>query len=105
MSIGDYVLTGGETACLTVIDSVVRLLPGVLGNDHSAMEESFSLPLLEHDHYTMPRVFRGLKVPKVLLEGNHAKIDSWRLKNSLKKTSEVRSDLLSKIKPDFWEKL
>lgn len=105
LSVGDYILTGGETAAISVIDAVTRLLPGVLGNEESHMNESFSSPLLEHDQYTMPRVFRGLSVPKVLLTGDHAKIESWRLKNSLSRTSSVRPDLLSKITADFWKNI
>ncbi len=105
ISVGDYILTGGETAALSLIDSVVRLLPGVLGNEDSTVNESFSIPLLEHDHYTMPRVFRGLKVPKVLLNGDHAKIESWRIRNSLAKTALNRPDLISKLPPEFWENL
>lgn len=105
VSVGDYVLTGGETAALTLIDATVRLLPGVLGNELSCQNESFSHSLLEHDQYTMPRVFRDMKVPKVLLNGDHAKIEKWRIKNSLKRTSTVRPDLLSKIDPSFWKEL
>ena len=105
LSVGDYVLTGGETAALSVIDAITRLIPGVLGNEESFKNESFSLPLLEHDQYTMPRVFRGLAIPKVLLGGNHAKIEAWRLRNALAKTAENRPDLLSKIPPTFWEEM
>lgn len=105
LSVGDYVLTGGETAAISVIDAVTRLLPGVLGNEESYQNESFSNALLEHDQYTMPRVFRGLSVPKVLLTGDHAKIESWRLRNSLSKTASVRPELISKISSSFWEKL
>ena len=103
LSVGDYILTGGETAAISVVDAVTRLLPGVLGNEESHINESFSSPLLEHDQYTMPRIFRGLSVPKVLLSGDHAKIESWRLKNSLSKTAETRPELLSKIPSSFWE--
>ncbi|HNW82757.1 MAG TPA: tRNA (guanosine(37)-N1)-methyltransferase TrmD [bacterium] len=105
LSVGDYILTGGETAAISVIDAVTRLLPGVLGNEESHMNESFSSPLLEHDQYTMPRIFRGLSVPKVLLSGDHAKIVSWRLKNSLTKTANIRPELLSQIPASFWEGL
>ena len=105
LSVGDYVLTGGETAALSVIDAVTRLIPGVLGNEESFKNESFTLPLLEHDQYTMPRVFRGLAIPKVLTGGNHAKIEAWRLRNALAKTAENRPDLLSKIPPEFWEEM
>lgn len=96
ISIGDYVLTGGELGAMVVIDSVVRLLPGVLGNEQSAPMDSFSNGLLEHPHYTRPADFRGMKVPDVLLSGNHAKIDEWRHKESLKRTYERRPDLLEK---------
>ncbi|TGB04828.1 tRNA (guanosine(37)-N1)-methyltransferase TrmD [Halobacillus salinus] len=94
ISIGDYVLTGGELGSMVVIDSVVRLLPGVLGNEQSAPEDSFSSGLLEHPHYTRPADFRGHKVPDVLLSGNHAKIDEWRHQQSLKRTYQRRPDLL-----------
>ncbi|MBO2534546.1 tRNA (guanosine(37)-N1)-methyltransferase TrmD [Rummeliibacillus suwonensis] len=94
LSIGDFVLTGGELAAMTIIDSVVRLLPGVLGNDDSPVLDSFSTGLLEHPHYTRPANFRGMKVPDVLLSGNHAKIEQWRMEQSLKRTFERRPDLL-----------
>lgn len=94
ISIGDYVLTGGELGAMVVIDSVVRLIPGVLGNDTSAVEDSFSTGLLEHPHYTRPAEFRGMKVPDVLLSGNHAYIDTWRRKQALKRTFLRRPDLL-----------
>src|SRR5690625_2387227 len=94
ISIGDYVLTGGEIGALTVVDSVVRLLPDVLGNETSAKEDSFSTGLLEHPQYTRPADFRGWQVPNVLLEGHHAKIDRWRKKESLRRTLERRPDLL-----------
>ena len=93
-SIGDYVLTGGELAAMVMIDSVVRLLPGALGNDVSAVTDSFSSGLLEHPQYTRPADFRGLKVPDVLLSGNHAKIEEWRKEESLRRTKERRPDLL-----------
>lgn len=94
ISIGDFVLTGGELGAMTVIDSVVRLLPGVLGQEDSHIQDSFSTGLLEHPHYTRPAEFRGMKVPDVLLSGNHAKIDQWREEQSLKRTFERRPDLL-----------
>lgn len=97
ISIGDFVLTGGELGAMVVIDSVVRLLPGVLGNEESHMRDSFSTGLLEHPHYTRPADFRGLKVPDVLLSGNHRLIDEWRMKESLKRTVLRRSDLLEHI--------
>jgi tRNA (guanine37-N1)-methyltransferase len=97
ISIGDFVLTGGELAAMTVIDSVVRLLPGVLGNSDSSVRDSFSTGLLEHPHYTRPAVFRGHSVPDVLVSGNHAKIDDWREEQGLKRTLERRPDLLEKL--------
>ncbi|WP_132746084.1 tRNA (guanosine(37)-N1)-methyltransferase TrmD [Scopulibacillus darangshiensis] len=95
ISIGDYVLTGGELASMVVIDSVVRLLPGVLGNETSAHTDSFSNGLLEHPQYTRPADFRGLKVPDALISGNHALVDEWRHKESLRRTYLRRPDLLS----------
>lgn len=97
ISIGDFVLTGGELAAMTVIDSVVRLLPNVLGQAESHIQDSFSTGLLEHPHYTRPADFRGMKVPDVLLSGNHAKIAQWREEQSLKRTFERRPDLLEHI--------
>ncbi|SKB50553.1 tRNA (guanine37-N1)-methyltransferase [Lysinibacillus sp. AC-3] len=94
ISIGDFVLTGGELGAMTVIDSVVRLLPGVLGQEDSHIQDSFSTGLLEHPHYTRPADFRGMKVPDILLSGNHAKIEQWREEESLKRTFERRPDLL-----------
>ncbi|MFD1038008.1 tRNA (guanosine(37)-N1)-methyltransferase TrmD [Virgibacillus byunsanensis] len=94
ISIGDYVLTGGELGAMVVIDSVVRLLPDVLGNKESAPEDSFSTGLLEHPHYTRPADFRGLTVPDVLMSGDHAKIEAWRKRESLKRTYERRKELL-----------
>ncbi|WP_173108087.1 tRNA (guanosine(37)-N1)-methyltransferase TrmD [Bacillus sp. KH172YL63] len=94
ISIGDYVLTGGELGSMVVIDSVVRLLPGVLGNEDSPVLDSFSSGLLEHPHYTRPADFRGMKVPDELISGNHRVIDEWREKESLRRTFERRPDLL-----------
>lgn len=94
ISIGDYVLTGGELGAMVVIDSVVRLLPGVLGSEESHIQDSFSTGLLEHPHYTRPADFRGLKVPDVLTSGNHRLIEEWRMKESLKRTLSRRPDLL-----------
>ncbi|PPA72075.1 tRNA (guanosine(37)-N1)-methyltransferase TrmD [Jeotgalibacillus proteolyticus] len=94
ISIGDFVLTGGELGAMVIIDSVVRLLPEVLGNAESAEKDSFSSGLLEHPHYTRPAVYRGLEVPGVLTSGNHAHIEEWRMKESLKRTWERRPDLL-----------
>ncbi|KMY52261.1 tRNA (guanosine(37)-N1)-methyltransferase TrmD [Peribacillus loiseleuriae] len=94
ISIGDYVLTGGELGAMVVIDSVVRLLPGVLGNEDSQVHDSFSTGLLEHPHYTRPSDFRGMKVPDELISGNHKKIDEWRTKETLRRTWNRRPDLL-----------
>jgi tRNA (guanine37-N1)-methyltransferase len=94
ISIGDFVLTGGELGAMVIIDSVVRLLPGVLGNEQSHMKDSFSTGLLEHPHYTRPANFRGMKVPDVLLSGNHRMIEEWREKESLRRTFLRRPDLL-----------
>lgn len=94
ISIGDYVLTGGELGAMVLVDSVVRLLPDVLGNEESAPQDSFSSGLLEYPHFTRPAEFRGMKVPDVLLSGNHAKIEQWRREQSLKRTYERRKDLL-----------
>ena len=95
LSIGDYVLTNGALPAMVIIDTVVRLLPGVLGDDGSAVDESFSHGLLEYPHYTRPADFRGWKVPEVLLSGNHAEIEKWRQEQSLKRTEARRPDLLS----------
>ncbi|WP_020059176.1 tRNA (guanosine(37)-N1)-methyltransferase TrmD [Bacillus sp. 123MFChir2] len=94
ISIGDYVLTGGELASMVITDSVVRLLPDVLGNRQSQIEDSFSTGLLEHPHYTRPADFRGMKVPDILLSGNHKYIEEWRHKESLRRTFMRRNDLL-----------
>ncbi|MGM7720351.1 tRNA (guanosine(37)-N1)-methyltransferase TrmD [uncultured Metabacillus sp.] len=94
ISIGDFVLTGGELASMVIADSVVRLLPGVLGNEDSPVLDSYSSGLLEHPHYTRPADFRGMKVPDVLLSGNHKLIKEWREKESLRRTFERRPDLL-----------
>ena len=94
LSIGDFVLTGGEIAAMAVVDSVVRLLPNVLGNVDSPVMDSFSTGLLEHPQYTRPANFKGLEVPEILLSGNHAKIDQWREEQSLLRTYERRKDLL-----------
>ena len=94
LSIGDFVLTGGEIAAMAVIDSVVRLLPNVLGNADSPVLDSFSMGLLEHPQYTRPASFNGLDVPEVLLSGNHGKVDQWREEQSLLRTFERRKDLL-----------
>ena len=94
ISIGDYVLTGGELPAMVLIDSVARLLPGVLGNENSALDESVYSGLLEHPQYTKPREYRGMEVPEVLTSGNHKNIDLWRFEQSLALTKERRPDLL-----------
>jgi len=94
ISIGDYVISGGEPAAVVVVDSIVRLLPGALGSDTSAENDSFSDGLLDCPHYTRPAEFRGMKVPDVLLNGNHAEIDKWRATRALEKTRSIREDLL-----------
>jgi tRNA (guanine37-N1)-methyltransferase len=94
ISIGDYVLSGGESAALVVVDAVVRLIPGALGSETSAVHESFSEDLLDHPQYTRPPDFRGLRVPDVLLTGNHAEIARWRREQAVKKTQRNRPDLL-----------
>jgi len=94
LSIGDYVLTNGALPAMVIIDAVTRLLPGVLGDDQSSQEESFSNGLLEYPHYTRPAEFRGMKVPEVLLSGNHAEIARWRAEQARMRTGERRPDLL-----------
>jgi len=94
VSIGDYVLSGGEPAATVIIDAVVRLLPGALGSETSAVFESFSEGLLDHPQYTRPPEFRGMKVPEVLLSGNHAEIERWRQDAAIAKTRRKRPDLL-----------
>jgi tRNA (guanine37-N1)-methyltransferase len=96
LSIGDYVLTNGSLAAMVVIDAVTRLLPGALGDDQSALDESFSQGLLEYPHYTRPAEFRGLKVPPVLLSGHHAEIEKWRREQAALRTQARR--------PDLWKK-
>ncbi|MBU1006413.1 MAG: tRNA (guanosine(37)-N1)-methyltransferase TrmD [Candidatus Omnitrophica bacterium] len=96
VSIGDFILTGGELAAMVVIDSVVRLVPGVLGNDDSSADESFSKGLLEYPQYTRPANYKGMKVPEILLSGDHEKIKKWREGESLKETSKGRPDLMRK---------
>lgn len=96
ISIGDYVLTGGELPALIMIDAISRLIPGVLNQNESFEEESFKDDLLEYPHYTRPREFKGLKVPDVLLTGNHKNIDEWRKNESIKITKERREDLYKK---------
>ena len=95
ISIGDYVLSGGEPAAAVLVDALVRLLPGALGSDTSAANDSFSDGLLDCPHYTRPAEFRGMKVPEVLLNGNHAEIEKWRKMKALEKTRINRKDLLT----------
>ena len=94
LSIGDYVLTNGALPAMVVVDAVTRLLPGVLGDDESSRDESFSQGLLEYPQYTRPAEFRGMKVPEVLLSGNHAEIEKWRCEQARLRTNAVRPDLL-----------
>lgn len=95
VSLGDFVVTGGEIAAVAVVDAVSRLVPGVLGNQASAVEESFGQGLLEYPHYTRPRAFRGDEVPDVLLSGHHARIEAWRRQRAVERTQQRR--------PDLWE--
>jgi len=96
VSIGDYVLSGGEYAALIITDAVARYIPGFMSNKDSLLEESFESDLLEYPHYTRPSEFRGMKVPEVLIEGNHKKITEWRHEHRVKKTKGVRPDLYKK---------
>ena len=97
ISIGDYVLSGGEPAAVVIVDSIVRLLPDALGSDTSAENDSFSDGLLDCPHYTRPAEFRGMTVPEVLLNGNHAEIEKWRKEKALEKTKLNRKDLLTGV--------
>ncbi len=96
ISIGDYVLTGGELPALVILDAVARLIPGVLGDEESPEEESFAQGLLEYPHYTRPAEFRGMRVPDILLSGHHEKVKEWRRQEALRVTWERRPDLLRK---------
>jgi tRNA (guanine37-N1)-methyltransferase len=97
ISIGDYVLSGGELAAMVVMDSIIRLLPGALGDPESAVQESFVSGLLDCPHYTRPEVYEGMAVPEVLLSGNHALIERWRMKEALGRTWRRRDDLLNEV--------
>lgn len=97
LSIGDYVLTNGGLPTMVVIDAITRLIPGVLGDDESAVDESFSHGLLEYPHYTRPAEFRGMKVPEILLGGNHAEIEKWRRGQARRRTADRRPDLLQNL--------
>ena len=105
VSIGDYVLTGGELGALVIIDAVSRLIPGVLGSDESSQDESFSSGLLEYPQYTRPREYRGLAVPDVLLSGDHAKITRWRRDRALELTWQRRPEMLKNVTLDKKDKL
>jgi tRNA (guanine37-N1)-methyltransferase len=96
ISIGDYILTGGEIPAMILVDAVTRLLPGTLGHEDSAQRDSFAEGILDCPHYTRPADFRGMKVPEILLSGNHAQIERWRRRKALEKTWRVRPDLLAK---------
>jgi tRNA (guanine37-N1)-methyltransferase len=98
LSIGDYVLTGGEPAAMVVVDGVARLIPGVLGDDQSATDDSFTTGLLEGPQYTRPPVFRGMAVPEVLQSGHHGEVARWRREQALRRTRERRPDLLARMK-------
>ena len=98
ISIGDYVISGGELAAMVIIDAVVRLLAGALGDENSPKDDSFSAGLLEYPQYTRPELFRGMKVPDILLSGDHAKIAQWRRRQALQRTERLRPDLLSNNK-------
>jgi len=104
ISIGDYVLTGGELPAMVLVETVVRQIPGVLGSEESAQEDSHANGLLEYPQYTRPQHFRGWEVPEVLLSGNHAEIRKWRRLQSIKRTAERRPDLLEKAELDEEEK-
>ena len=97
VSIGDYILSGGEPAALILLDAIVRVLPGVMGNPDSGTHESFENGLLEQPHYTRPQVFEGMEIPGVLTSGNHAAIDKWRHEQAVKLTAERRPDLLQPV--------
>jgi tRNA (guanine37-N1)-methyltransferase len=97
VSIGDYILSGGEPAALVLLDAVVRLLPGVMGNEASGTEESFESGLLEHPHYTRPQVFEDRPIPEILTSGNHGKIDAWRKAEAERLTRERRPDLIAAL--------
>jgi tRNA (guanine37-N1)-methyltransferase len=104
ISIGDYILTGGELSAMVLVDAVSRLVPGVLGNSDSAGADSFSMGLLEYPHYTRPSEYKGWKVPEVLLSGNHREIELWRRRQSLLRTLKRRPDLLERMELTKQEK-
>ena len=100
ISLGDFVLSGGEIAAMAVVDAVARLLPGVLGDDESALQDSFGDGLLDYPHYTRPEVIDGRQVPEVLLSGDHARIDRWRQKQAIGRSYRRRPDLIEKLQLD-----
>ncbi|AWF82174.1 tRNA (guanosine(37)-N1)-methyltransferase TrmD [Microbulbifer sp. A4B17] len=104
-SIGDYVLSGGELAAMVMVDAITRLIPGALGHNQSAVEDSFSSGLLDCPHYTRPEQYRGVAVPEVLLSGNHERIRRWRLKQALARTQQRRPDLLQGLELSDEQKL
>lgn len=104
VSIGDYVLTGGELGAMVIIDAVARLIPGVLGSDESSEDESFSSGLLEYPQYTRPREYRGMEVPEVLLSGDHAKINRWRREQAIELTLKRRPEMLEHVELDKKER-
>lgn len=104
-SIGDYVLSGGEVPALALIDAVTRLIPGVLGDERSAIEESFTQGLLDWPHYTRPEDFAGLRVPEALLSGNHREIARWRMKQALGRTWQRRPDLIERVPLDAEQRI
>ena len=99
ISVGDYILSGGEVPALILIDAIARCIPGVLGNEKSSIDESFNESLLEYPQYTRPDVFMGMEVPSVLLSGNHEEIRKWRRKESVRKTILKRPDLMNNFEP------
>ena len=105
VSIGDYIVSGGEIPALVLIEAIARFIPGVLGAEYSREEESFMLTLLEYPQYTRPAEYEGLKVPEVLLSGNHAKIEEWRKRESIKKTLLKRPDIIKEdeLSPEYRE--
>ena len=104
ISLGDYVLSGGEIAAMAVIDATVRLMPGVLGDDESALQDSFSEGLLDFPHYTRPEIVDGRRVPEVLLSGDHARIDRWRLKQAIGRSFRRRPELIEELELDVEQK-
>lgn len=104
VSLGDYVLTGGELAAMVMVDATVRLIPGVVGNESSIIDDSHSTGLLEHPHYTRPADYKGMEVPEVLRSGNHALIEAWRHKESLRRTYKRRPDLMETLELTEQEK-